>query len=452
MTAQDPPSGPDPDDRAQRLLGGADLAPLRLRLRRHIERRIDGATGQSLLLTQLSSTEREALALLTGRPSGPARSARIDVARLDAALRAAGIADSLCEVLERIDGPIASRTDARAAARAAWSGVCAGTGRDARLRDWLQTPGAMTLLKRLTRQDAGAADQLLAGADNVLRRLPANGMPRAQLAAQTLGNAHALDAGQPTASVVLAAWRHGEAAATPAGADGGDADPIDDSDDIAARHVPDERARDIWARAGVLVNELARPALVLNLPALAGSGAAGSAGEPAYLSLRQLLRTPPQWPVRDLLIFVCENPNLLAIAADRLGAHCAPMVCTEGMPAAAQRTLLTQLVRAGANLHYHGDFDWPGIHIANHVLRTWQVRPWRLAAADYEAAAHDAPHTQRDLADTGPDASWDTLLAPAMRRHGLAIAEEAVADALLQDLGRTRCEALDGSRSAPTTR
>lgn len=440
MTAHDLPTGTDA--RVERLLGGADLAPLRLRLRRAIERRIDGATRQSLLLTQLSATEHEALALLTGRPTGPAHSARIDIARLDAALRAAGIAGSLREVLEQIDGPIVSRAGLQATLQAAWAGVSTGAGRNARLRDWLQTRGATTLLKRLTRQDVVAADRLLAGADAVLRGLPVAGMPRAQLAAQTLGNAHALDAGQPTASVVLAAWRHSETVAAPAtgvgepptGTDGGDADP---SGDVDTQRPPDERARDIWARAGVLVNELARPALVLNLPALTRSGALWSAGEPAYLSLRQLLRAQPQWSVRDITVFVCENPNLLAIAADRLGAHCAPMVCTEGMPAAAQRTLLSQLTQAGARLHYHGDFDWPGIHIANHVLRTWQARPWRLAAADYEAAANDAPHTRRDLADTGPDAAWDNMLAPAMRRHGLAIAEEAVAAALLEDLDRT---------------
>ena len=263
------------------------------------------------------------------------------------------------------------------------------------------------------------------------------------MAAQTLGNAHALDAGQPTASAVLAAWRQSEAVAAPGpgtadsqtGTDGGEADPVDDLD---VRRAPDERTRDIWARAGVLVNELARPALVLNLPGLARISGLGSAGEPAYLSLRQLLRAQPEWSVQNIQIFVCENPNLLAIAADRLGGCCAPMVCTEGMPAAAQRTLLSQLAQAGALLYYHGDFDWPGIHIANHVLRTWQARPWRLAAADYEAAVLEACHTRRELANTGPDATWDAMLSPAMRRHGFAIAEEAVAGALLGDLDRGR--------------
>ncbi len=441
MTAQQPPT--ELDARVQRLLGGVELAPLRLRLRRAIERRIDGAKGQSMLLTQLSATENEALALLTGRPTGTARSARIDVARLDAALRDAGVAGSLREVLEQIDGPIASRTADAAAKQAAWAALSAGAGHDARLHGWLQTPGATALLKRLTRQDVLAADRLLAGADTVLRRLPGAGMTRSQLAAEALGNAHALDAGQPTASVVLAAWRYCEVLATPetgvanapTGADGSEAGPPDDAD---PQRAPETRDREVWARAGVLVNELARPALVLNLPALGRSGALWTAGEPAYLSLRLLLRAQPQWSVQDVQIFVCENPNLLAIAADRLGAHCAPMVCTEGMPAAAQRTLLTQLAQAGARLHYHGDFDWPGIHIANHVLRTWQARPWCLAAADYEAATNNAPHARRDLADSGPEASWDKLLAPAMRHHGLAIAEEAVADALLEDLERIR--------------
>ena len=68
---------------------------------------------------------------------------------------------------------------------------------------------------------------------------------------------------------------------------------------------------------------------------------------------------------------VCENPNLVAIAADALGTRCAPLVCTDGMPAAAQRCLLSQLATAGAQTFYHGDFDWPGLHIGNYVMREY---------------------------------------------------------------------------------
>ncbi len=412
-----------PDARLDRLLGGPALASLRQRLRRQFERQGEGTVAPMLQLSQLSATEHEALALLTGRPARPTRSVRIDVAQLDQSLQAAGIAGSLREALERLDGPIVNHSAQRAEAEAAWSGMAGLARRDARLQAWAQTPEAGSLLKRLARQDAVAADALLVQADAVLRQLPAIGLTRAQVAAQTLGNAHALDAGQPAASVVLAAWRFAEASALSGAV-------ADDAETPAA----DERPRDVWARAGILVNELARPVLVLNLPILASTRASWTTGEPAYLSLRQLLRTPPVWAVGGQAVFVCENPNLLAIAADRLGALCAPLVCTDGMPAAAQRTLLTQLADAGARLRYHGDFDWPGIQIANHVMRTWSAEPWRLTEGDYEAAAQAAPHAQRNLPDAGVEATWDPQLAPAMRRHGLAIAEEALAEGLIGDL------------------
>src|ERR1700692_133716 len=50
----------DLDDRLERLLGGAQLAPLRLRLRRYFERVDNGTLGDMLRLTQLSAMEHEA--------------------------------------------------------------------------------------------------------------------------------------------------------------------------------------------------------------------------------------------------------------------------------------------------------------------------------------------------------------------------------------------------------
>ncbi|MEP7099026.1 MAG: TIGR02679 family protein [Burkholderiales bacterium] len=413
---------PQVDPRLHKLLGGDTLAALRARLRRHFERAEPDSVPGVLRLSALSPAEYEALALLAGRPPRAATSMQLDIAALDAALRAADIADSLRDALARLDGPIAHTASARAAAHAGWAGAVAA-GTHPALADWLRGPAALGLLKRLARQDAGAARQLLERADAVLHRLPARGMARAQLAAETLGNAHALDAAQPAATLVLAAWRHHTQARVDA-----------DADDDAPEPAPDERARDTWARAGVLVNELARPALFLNLPVHASEAPVGRPGEPGYLSLRRLLRAPPVWAVAGRTVFVCENPNLVAIAADHLGGLAAPLVCTDGMPAAAQRSLLTQLTEAGAQLLYHGDFDTPGVQIGNHVMRVWRARPWRFGVADYEAAVAGAPHTQRDPMDPRVSASWDDALAPLMQRHGLAIAEEAVAATLLQDL------------------
>jgi uncharacterized protein (TIGR02679 family) len=426
MKSTNMPSGLD--DRLERLLGGAGLAPLRLRMRRYFERVDNGAPGDILRLTQLSDTEHEALALLIGRPSRPSRSARVDVRQLDAALIEAGIAGSLRAALELIDGPIVNRAAHRNGIQAQWDSVTSHGRWHVALSDWAETPAAIRLLKRLTRQNPATARQLLERADIVLRRLPADGVPLSQLAAETLGNAHALDSGEPTATIILAAWRRLERR-QPSGANS-----LDDDDEQDDCQLALERVRDIWARAGVLINELARPVLFLNLPVAGLDTTMGTPGEPAYLSLRRLLRTPPVWVLDGVTVFVCENPNLVAIVADRLGAASAPLVCTDGMPAAAQRTLLTQLARAGARLMYHGDFDWPGLQIANHVMRTWQVNPWRFSAKDYEVAATNAPHTRHDLSGACVAASWDVALMLAMQRHGIAIAEEAVAASLLADL------------------
>lgn len=417
-----------PDARLQRLLGGAKLSSLRQRIRRYFERVDNGTAGGTLLLTQLDPAEHEALALLTGRPSRTSRSLRIDIDRLDIALRDAGIADSLRAALERIDGPIVNRVAVRASIHAEWARLAALDYLHGMLRAWLKTPAALGLLKRLSRQDSTTGRQLLERAAAVLQRLPAQGIARSQLAAETLGNAHALDSGESTATIVLAAWRHIESTTT---CDDGSRDTDGNQDDTPK---PDDRIRDIWARAGVLVNELARPALFLNLPIADGDPVGGISGEPSYVSLRRLLRTPPAWAVHGMTIFVCENPNLVAIAADRLGAASAPLVCTDGMPAAAQRTLLTQLVRAGAHLMYHGDFDWPGLQIGNQMMRTWRAHPWRFAVRDYEAAATIAPPVRHELSGACVPASWDETLATVMQCHGIAIAEETVATVLLEDL------------------
>lgn len=394
------------DPRLQRLLGGTALADLRRRLRQRFER---GATG-SFRLDRLTETEREALSGMLGRRLRRAASMTLDCAELDAALARAGLAASLREALEQLDGPIADKAAARTALLARW-GTAVQACAEPRLAAWLAVPPAPTLLRRLAR-DPDTAAQLLAAAGAVLRALPAAGTPRSQLAAQTLGDAHGLDAGRPVATLVLAVLRALKR----------EADEESGADD----------ARDLWAAAGVLVNELARPALCLNLPAHDGPCAAG---EPAYLSLRLLLRAPPPWQVEGREVHICENPNLVAIVADGLGERAAPLVCTDGMPAAAQRALLRQLAQAGARLRYHGDFDWPGLAIGNHVMRTYGAGPWRFGAADYAAAVRNAATRGRPLGASAVEAEWDGELAPVMRDCGQAVDEEAVAATLMADLG-----------------
>lgn len=417
------------DPRLHRLLGGDHLAPLRKRLRRRFERAPFDDAVEHIRISDLSETEYAALASLLGRPQRRSNSVQIDVRALDADLRRSGIAGSLRDALEKLDGPILHLATSRLRVQALWSAVidsCSHPG----LVGLLRTPAGAGLLKRLARQDPATAAQLCRGAEEVLCHLPAKGITRAQLAADVLGDAHALDNGRTTASLVLAVWRQ----TLPLDDDeNGDMPAGSDSDgDQPAKGA--ERARDIWARAGVLVNELARPALFLNLPTRGADVFDWPRGEPAYASLRRLLRSPPDWDVAERTVYVCENPNLLAIAADRWGAGCAPLVCTDGMPAAAQRCLLSQLVQGRARLCYHGDFDWPGLRIGNHVMREHGARPWRFGAADY-AAAFRTSNVGQPLQGAAVEAIWDDALTATMRKHDIAIAEEALAASLLADLG-----------------
>ena len=402
----------DPE-RLQRLLGGPELEPLRRRLRQRYQQ---GRTGDHFTLQGLSGVERQALEGLLGRPAKAAASMRLSRAELDTALARAGVAENLHAALELLDGPLEDLKARRIALQREWRRVVADAA-DPRLRAAVADPVGLAVLKRLAGSEPRRAVTLLANAERVLAQLPARGLPLAHLAAGVLGDAHALDAGQPVATLVLRAFRR----------DMGESVPGD----------PGLSFRDQWAALGVSVNELAAPVLCLNVPADEGTPAGALAarakmlGEPVHLSLRTLLRDPPSWHVAGLRVFVCENASIVAIAADRLGTRCAPLVCTDGMPGAAQQTLLRQLAACGAQLHYHGDFDWPGLQIGNFVMREFGALPWRYGSEDYDSA----PAMGRALeGDRTVVASWERELSGVMAKRGLAIHEEAVDTGLLADL------------------
>lgn len=401
----------DAGQRLARLLGGPALLRLRMRLRGRYQRGLGGGT---VTLGKLDEAERIALGGLLGRRTAGGGSLTFDISDIDALLRRAGLAESLRAALEVLDGPIVDVLAARSELQRQWARVHEGTG-DARLSALLALPRGQGLLKRLAGGSPERAGKLCEAAARVIGRLPVPPMARSHLAAELLGDAHALDSARPVATLVLAVLRNGRA-------------------DTLREAGEDESDRALWAEAGVMVNELARPVLFLNLPT--EGTPPGTPGEPAYLSLRALLRSPMQWRVAGLIVHVCENPNIVAIAADALGAGSAPLVCTDGMPAAAQRTLLQQLHAAGADLVYHGDFDWAGIGIANVMIGQLRARPWRLAADDYRNACRLTLPGDRQLDDAVVEAQWDTELCSEMRARRTPVDEEAVARLLIEDLRR----------------
>ncbi len=132
---------------------------------------------------------------------------------------------------------------------------------------------------------------------------------------------------------------------------------------------------------------------------------------------------------------VCENPNLVAILTDRLGAACPPVVGVDGHLGAAQRTILKQLKASGADLRYHGDYDWPGISIANNVIAKYGAAPWHFSAKDYVAVTACAPKLAAPLSGRPVVASWDADLTAAMKKIGIKIEEEAIAQRIIELLG-----------------
>jgi uncharacterized protein (TIGR02679 family) len=141
-------------------------------------------------------------------------------------------------------------------------------------------------------------------------------------------------------------------------------------------------------------------------------------------------------PLRADLVRICENPVVVAAAADELGPRCQPLVCVGGQPSAAGFRLLELLAADGAEFGYHGDFDWGGVRIANAVRHRVNWRPWRYDHVAYQTAV-SAVHPLAALGGLvgEPTATpWDPELATAMRHLNLRIEEELTLDALLQDL------------------
>jgi uncharacterized protein (TIGR02679 family) len=132
-------------------------------------------------------------------------------------------------------------------------------------------------------------------------------------------------------------------------------------------------------------------------------------------------------------VFVCENPAIVAAAADQLGASCPPLVCVSGQPGAAVIRLLVTLVEGGAKLHYHGDFDWGGIAIARTLGRRVEWQPWRYDAEAYGEAIASLPDLP-PLKGSAVETIWDPALAPAMMAGGFKVEEEQVLALLIADL------------------
>ena len=426
---------PDDGVRLHRLLGGEHTAWLVRRARDRLEagRPLTG----TVTLGDATAEQRRAAERLTGRPPRSGASLSVSLSEVDRVLRESGAAaGGLAEAVTLLTGPFRDRDRDRLDAAAAWAAAFAPlddatAGRPA-LAAWRGWLGATGVVRRL----APSPDVALALLDQVaavLRRLPSRGIPIGRLAAECCGDAHALDDGRPAGTLALSAVR--ALAGLPfAGGAGADS------------------RRAAWALAGVHLDELSSLVLCLGLPGDTRTALGKllalqrEAGQPAMLTLRQLRCHDEALAVGRGPVRICENPVVIAAAADELGSRCPPLVCVGGQPSAAVWRLLDLLAAGGAQFRYHGDFDWGGVRIACAVRQRVRSRqshwqPWRYDRDAYEAAAAAAaPHAAARLARLPrlagePVATpWDPSLAEAMERRDTRIEEELSLDTLLGDL------------------
>ncbi|GAA5058013.1 uncharacterized protein (TIGR02679 family) [Thermocatellispora tengchongensis] len=404
------------NDRLLRLLGGEEIAWLVERARRRMEQ------GKPLIgtvtLTAATPAQRRAVEVLLGRRAGAGTSLSVSLGDVDHIVRSSGVAaGGLAEAVVRLRGPIRDLAGEKAALASAWTRAFARidalvTARPelAGWRSWLEATG---LVRRLA-ADPEDARALLDRLTAVLDRLPSRGVPLGRLAAETCADAHALDEGRPLATLALSAAR--ALAGLPYAGEGG----------------ADAR-RAAWAAVGVHLDDLSSLVLCLGLPGDDRTptgrmlSAATAAGEPCVLTLRQLHRH--ETPLTAGLVRICENPVVIAAAADELGPACPPLVCGGGSPSAAVWRLLDLLASGGATFAYHGDFDWGGIAIATAVNERIGFVPWRYDASSYEAVPSSAPLTGRPR-----PTPWAPELSKAMTHRGVRVEEELVLADLLADL------------------
>ncbi|MGW6506553.1 TIGR02679 family protein [Streptomyces niveus] len=408
--------------------------------RKRLERNRLSPTGT--LQTQLDAEGAKRLGGLLGTRLEPGVR-RVQLGALDAALRASAAQCGLVSVVAELTGrPLQDRASAKEAQQTAWTALWqqldadltrAGLAHSGWIAGWL---GELRSTGILTRAGIEVATAALSSAVRTIAALadtplhaPAGTEANAvrqwelsELAAHTTGDAHGLDEGRLAGLLVLKAVSAACAMPWP--------------DSAANRRL-------LWGQVGVSTDSLSGTVMVWRLtppgphPWARMMRTRSDLALVTHLTLQEL-RTVPDAALTaaGTTVYFCENPQVLQAAAryDLPGI----LVCGSGNPSAAGWELLQRLTNSGADVAYHGDFDWPGIAIASRVIGAG-ARPWRMHAADYLNTLTELP-AERLTPLTGSTGStpWDPQLAAAMAHRGLAVHEEAQLHHLLPDLRHNR--------------
>lgn len=425
---------PELSAKLREYLSAACLQPLWLRLRGRLER--NGLRPAGNVMVELDEEGALHLSGILSR-TVTAGQVRVDLAQLDKAFRESAAQAGLVSVMSALDGPLVNRPAARDASKQAATTTWQRLD-DALSRSGLDgEPWVPTFLEGvrraglLTRAGDFAAEAIVQAGETLgclasavgpegIRTVSRPAEPRfelAELASQATGDAHGLDDGRIASALVLRAVAAAFDLPVPASA---------------------AERRNLWAAIGVTSDLLSGTVLVWGLRPTGADRWARMMRERADLGLvthltLQELRVAPTLNVPDCGVFACENPQVLQAAVHANVPQ--SLLCFSGNPSSAGFSLLDLLLTAGTSVQYHGDFDWPGIAIADRLIRRG-ASPWRLHTSDYEEAA-DKVRAEARLPLAGPPTAtpWDPQLRTVMIRRGIAIHEENLLTLLLSDLG-----------------
>lgn len=391
-----------------------------------------GRVGGRIQLTDLTPAEQETLGGFLGRDLAGHDRLRVSLATIEAVLLASRWQINLPACLAAYYGTTINTRPAMTAARErAWEDFCsramALAGKEISRR-WLagllnsQTAGYRTLVG-LYQEDAGKTLSLLATCCRALEEI-AQGLPNQPVpvfAARLTGDPHALDQDQPLGRLFWTALLFFLE--------------VQDLDGSAGQR------RELLRQVGLQDDDLSSNVLVAGLRVNAGDPLApllaAAGNNPLILPLRYLNR-PVVWKPGP--VYVMENPAVFSVLLAAAGLDRAPaLVCPAGQPSVAAWTLLDQLVAAGCQLYYSGDFDPEGLGIGLACQRRYGAafNPWFFDTAAYRLAPRGLPLTARQRRQlSGMEIPWDKGLVATMLERGLAVYQETLVPAMVNFMNR----------------
>lgn len=392
-------------------LASPDLVPVFQAIRSRLERAGEDRRGRMRLPEGVSA---RAVHLLGDLVDSQVRRT-VDLEALERKLVDLGVGRDLPSALAMLGHPVSGEPARRRAARR--RAIDARTAARAEVerweldwgQEWIDSIVARGVLSGL---DSGEAVGLVRATRGILARIDASDGPdrpsRVDLAAELLGDSHALDWGT----------RHSQAVTRA----------------LSIRFGGE--GRDAWERAGVNLDQVSAPALTWGLTSAAPGGLghlleeANDLGIPLHLSMLALRRHPIVVE-SGCDVLVTENPRMVEAACHRRTSY--PVIALNGNPSSAALLLVDQLLRSGARPRYHGDFDAPGLQICARMYRLG-LEPWRMDCTAYLEALAEAELQDAALPTDGhrsPPTPWDRELQEAFDSHRLVVHEERLIQSLL---------------------